>query len=324
MFDYKTKWGQHEIYRYDINKHPFVDYFKDLYNEDKLDELHLKSNDFKEVKDVLSLGYLNDRDTDLHNMFYKDIQSNELFKKMYCNFIKDIFSHFFPDEEIMIFQSFPSIRIQYMESVVIPPHYDSDHLSNHPIGEKNFIIPITKMGNTNTIFIESEPNKKDFKNINLEPGELFYFNGNKCTHHNEKNVENKLRISLDFRIIKLKDYMNYISMYDFKKTNPRDIQRNREPTLMLIGGYYQSFSKNSTISDMMNWYKIHSLMQHRPTFEKEEALATYNYMIEDNFITEHKKTKELEQVICDYLGCKHCVMTTGGTLGVIVAVMAVS
>ena len=120
--------------------------------------------------------------------------------------------YIFPDEDILIYQSFPSIRIQYMESVVIPPHYDSDHLSNHPVGEKNFLIPITKMKDTNSIYIESEPEKKDFKSIELEYGEIFCFNGNKCTHYNEQNKENKLRISLDFRIILLKDYLNYIKM----------------------------------------------------------------------------------------------------------------
>lgn len=38
-----------------------------------------------------------------------------------------------------------------MESVTVPPHKDSDSLSNHPIGEKNFIIAITEMKDTNTI-----------------------------------------------------------------------------------------------------------------------------------------------------------------------------
>ena len=324
MFDFKSSFGNHEIYKYDVNKHPFIDYFKSLFNEDELYNLHFRSNDYNEVKDVLYLGYLNDKDTDLHRIFYNDIKSNDLFKKLYCNFVKDIYKDFFPQEEIMIFQSFPSIRIQYMESVVVPPHYDSDHLSNHPLGEKNFLIPITNMENTNTIFIESEPNKKDFKNINLEPGELFYFNGNSCTHYNEKNRENKLRISLDFRIIKLKDYMNYILNNDVKKTNPRDIQKDREATLMLIGGYYQSCNVKSSIDDMMNWYKIHPIMQHRPTFEKEEALATYNYMNEDNFITEHTKTKELEQIISTYLGCKHCIMTTSGTMAIILSMMSLN
>ena len=39
---------------------------------------------------------------------------------------------------------------------------DSDDLGKHPLGEKNFILPITKMYGSNTIFIESEPDKKDF------------------------------------------------------------------------------------------------------------------------------------------------------------------
>jgi len=322
MFNLKSTFGNHKIYNYDINKHPFIDYFKKLFNEDKLETVHLRSSDYTNEKDRLQLGNLNERDTDLHRLFYNDIKSNELFKKLYCNFVKDVYTYFFPQEEVMIFQSYPSIRIQYMENVVVPPHYDSDHLSNHPFGEKNFLIPITKMENTNTIFIESEPNKKDFKNINLKPGELFYFNGNTCTHYNEKNVENKIRISLDFRTISLKDYMNYVFNNDVNKINPRDVQKNREATLMLIGGYYQMCEIKSGIHDMMNWNKMAPIMQHRPTFEKEEALATYNYMNEDNFITEHKKTNELEQIICKYLRCKHCIMTTSGTVAIILSLMS--
>ena len=74
---------------------------------------------------------------------------------------------FFPKENVLIYQSYPSIRIQFMKSVTIPAHCDSDSIGNHPIGEKNFIIPITRMRNTNSIYIESEPNKKDFKSIEL-------------------------------------------------------------------------------------------------------------------------------------------------------------
>ena len=90
---------------------------------------------------------------------------------------------------------------------------------------------------------------------------------------------------------------------------------------MLAGGYYQICNKDDSISNMMNWYKIHPIMQHRPTFEKEEALATYSYMMEDNFVTEHKKTQELEKMICDYVGCKHCIMTTSGTVAIMLALM---
>ena len=322
MFNLKSKWGDHKIYNFDINKHPFIEYFVKLFNEEDLENLHLKSKDYNKVKDVLKLGYLNDKDTDLHNIFYNDIKSNDIFKNLYCKFIKDIYTYFFPDEDFFIYQSFPSIRIQYMDSVVIPPHYDSDLLSNHPVGEKNFLIPITNMKNTNSIHIESEPEKKDFKSIDLKYGDIFYFNGNKCTHYNEKNKENKLRISLDFRIMLWKDYLNYISNFDLKIINPRDLGKKRDPTLMLLGGYYQLCKKDTSIIDMMNWYKIHTIMQHRPTFEKEEALATYSYMMEDNFVTEYKKTLELEKMICSYIGCKHCIMTTSGTVAIILALMS--
>ena len=81
---------------------------------------------------------MNDRDTDLHKIFYNIIKSDNTFKYLYCNFVKDIYKELYTDETYMIYQSFPSIRIQYMDSVVVPPHYDSDHLSNHPDGEKIF------------------------------------------------------------------------------------------------------------------------------------------------------------------------------------------
>jgi perosamine synthetase len=322
MFSLKNKCGDHEIYSYDINHHKFIQYFKELYNEENLDMLYLKSSDYKYLKDKLELGGLNEIDTDLHITFYNDIKTNKKFKKLYCTFVKDIYNEFFPNEKYMIFQTFPSIRVQFMKSVAVPPHKDSDYLSNHPLGEKNFLIPITEMKNTNSIYIESEPDKKDFKSIHLQPGDLYYFNGNMCTHYNKPNNENKLRISLDFRVMLYDDYIKYLKTSDLKKTNPRDLQRKRGPTLMLIGKYYQCFYRDTQLNDMMNWYKMKSIMQHRPTFEKEEAEATYKYMLEDSFITEYKKTEELENMISKYLNCKECIMTTSGTCAIILSLMA--
>jgi perosamine synthetase len=322
MFKYKSEWGNHKTYSYDNQKHPFIQYFKNLYNEEQLDMLHLKSTDYNYLKDKLELGGLNEIDTDLHITFYNDIKKNKTFKKLYCTFVKDIYNEFFPNEKYMIFQTFPSVRFQFMKSVAVPPHKDSDHLSNHPIGEKNFLIPITEMKNTNSIYIESEPDKKDFKSIHLQPGDLYYFNANMCTHYNKPNNENKLRISLDFRVMLYDDYVKYLKTSDLKKTNPRDLQRKRDPTLMLIGKYYQCFDRDTDLNDMMNWYKMEPIMQHRPTFEKEEAEATYKYMLEDSFITEYKKTEELENIISNYLNCKECIMTTSGTCAIILSLMA--
>lgn len=323
MFNNKSKIGQHKIYSFDTNKNKFIEYFQKLFDESNLEQLHLKSSDYNIAKDRLDMGYLNDRDTDLHQIFYNDIKKNETFKLLYCNLIRDIHNYFFTNEKYLIYQSYPSIRFQFMQSKVIPLHCDSDSLSNHPLGEKNFLLPLTSMKNTNSIYIESEPGKQDYQSIELNYGELFYFNGNTCTHYNEQNKEGKLRISLDFRLILIEDYKKYVNLSDIISTNPRDIYWKRDPKLMQIGGYYQITNINDSIDKMMKWFTIKdTIMQHRPTFEKEEAEACYKYMLGDNFVTEHKKTIELEQMICNYIKCKHCIMTTSGTTAIILALMA--
>jgi len=237
--------------------------------------------------------------------------------------IKDIFNSFFSDEKVLIYQSYPSIRFQFENSVAVPPHCDSDEIGKHPIGEKNFIIPITKMSNTNSLYIESKPNKGDFEPVYLEYGDIFYFNGNKCIHKNMPNKEGKFRISFDFRIILSKDYITYLNNNNITYTNPRDLQSNRVPITMTVGGYYQITFKDYNLEKMIEWYKIPNLLlQHRPTFGKAEAQACYDYMSDDNFVTEHKKTIELENMICKYLNVKNCIMTTSGTSALILSLMA--
>lgn len=318
--------GHHNIYKIDVSKHTFLQYFIDLYKYENLQQLHTISTSCHNDN-------LSDKETDLHEIFYNDIKKNATFKQLYCNLIKDIYDNLFPEESVYIYQSFPSIRIQYINNIVIPPHYDSDQLGNHPIGEKNFILPITKMYGTNCVFIESEPDKKDFKGIEMDYGDLFYFNGNRCTHYNEKNIEDNIRISLDFRIILLKDYKNYINSNSIVFTNPRD---KRIPVKMTIGGYYQMCLKKyasenrssddiDVISNMMNsWYVNKQLiMQTRPNFDINEANACYEYMKSgDNFITEYKQTQYLEKMICDFTGAKYCSMITSGTTALIAAFLS--
>ena len=118
-----------------------------------------------------------------------------------------------------------------------------------------------------------------------------------------------------------KDYLKYVNFSDLKKTNPRDLALNRPQTLMLAGGYYQICQK-SKVEQLSDWTKIENIMQHRPSFGKEEAESCYQYMLADNFITEHKKTEELEKVISNYLNCRECIMTTSGTLAITLALMA--
>lgn len=330
MFSLKESYGtEHHVYNYDVNRYNFKKYLQQVLSIDSLENVKEICKEYIENKeDIINNNYnFNDVETNLHKRFYNEIKKNDIFKNMYCNLIKDIFDNFFYSEDVLIYQSYPSIRFQFENSIAVPEHYDADEKASHPLGEKNFLIPITKMENTNTILIESEPRKRDFKNINMDFGDIFYFNGNQCTHKNESNQEGWVRISFDFRVILIKDYYNYINN-KIVYTNPRDKNSDRIPISLTIGSYYQVTFKNDSIQKMMEWYLPKSrdedmfIMQHRPTFDKAEADSCYKYMMEDNFVTEHKKTNELEKMISNYLNVKHTIMTTSCTAALILAFMA--
>ena len=62
--------------------------------------------------------------------------------------------------------------------------------------------------------------------------------------------------------------------------------------------------------------------QYEPLFDDKELRAVYEYMGSDNWLTEHKVTTKLENMLYDYLDVKHCVMMPNGTLALYAALMA--
>lgn len=315
-FEFCESFGEHSIYKYNQAQFPFRTFFESLYKTSDLEHLHLKSS-----ADLSS--NLQDIETDLHKLFYCEIKTNPYFKQLYCQFIKSIYQQFFPSETFMIFQSFPSVRFQFINNKTIPPHYDSDSIGKHPVGEKNFLIPITSMFGTKRLFIESSPKKCDFKGITMSEGEILFFNGNTCTHYNETNSESTIRISLDFRIILKQDYIKYINSGEITQTNPRDPEKQRTPTKMIIGGYYQSSKQSDSIETMTDWhFQKDLILQSKPNFSIEEANACFEYLKDGkNFITEYEQTANLETIISNFIGVKHVLMTPSGSMALILALL---
>ena len=90
---------------------------------------------------------------------------------------------------------------------------------------------------------------------------------------------------------------------------------------MMIGSYYQIlFQKEPFIVNKID----KTIVQMRPTFSTEEADACYNYMKDDTYVTEYKKTLELENMLCKYLNCKNCIMTTSGTSALLLSLMSLN
>lgn len=63
--------------------------------------------------------------------------------------------------------------------------------------------------------------------------------------------------------------------------------------------------------------------QMEPGFDHNEADAVYEYMNSGGWCTEFKKTREFEQMICEYTGAKHCWIMANGTVSLSAALMAV-
>ena len=93
---------------------------------------------------------------------------------------------------------------------VVKKHYDSDDEHRHPKGEINFIIALTDMYDSNSIWYESYPRLGDFKAMDLKAGDVLCFNGNLCEHYNKINKTGKTRVSMDFRILP-SNYVNEIN-----------------------------------------------------------------------------------------------------------------
>ena len=312
MFVHKRTFGQHQVLTFDKTKFRFIEYLHKVYDTHDLSRMHIGYEEFFNVNDI---------ETPLHKKFYQSIKEDDEFKNIYCDLIRAIHLQFFPDEPYLIYQGFPSIRMQFPGSIAVKKHCDSDSIGSHPVGERNFIIPLTKMSKTASIYIESEPGKGDFQSQDLDYGDLFYFNGNTCIHHNEPNDENYLRVSFDFRVVTPKDYYNYVMNTPIVYTRPRDENTDRKPVMITIGGYYQVVFKNEP--DWEWYHRKDTIVQSRPTFEREETRAISEYIHSgDPFYTEFRETEKLERYIQDYMNVKNCSMVTSGTAALICALLA--
>ena len=62
--------------------------------------------------------------------------------------------------------------------------------------------------------------------------------------------------------------------------------------------------------------------QMRPMFGVEEKRALMEYMDEDGFITEYKRTEQFEGMIAEFTGARHCIVVNNGTISLTLAALA--
>ena len=217
---------------YNDKTYPFNKILAELFKVESIEQLHKKISS----KEDFNADLGKDSESFYHKLFYKEIKNlNSNLRKTWEVFISEEIRNHFPNENTLIIQKLPNIRIHIPNGLAIKRwHCDSDKDHKHPIGEINCVMPFTKMYDTNSLWRESNPSKGDFKPFNLKFGELVYWNGNTCIHGNKINNTEITRISFDFRIFFKDKYEKYIS-----NTNNNFSSTATMGTKFVLGAYYK-------------------------------------------------------------------------------------
>jgi hypothetical protein len=221
-------------YNYDNKLFDFCSLIYEIYNhkysfDGELSQLHSILNRFSdsqktELIKIPQIG-VNDRKSIFIRDYYDFVDTDSRFQEQYKQFIITYIKPLFPNESLVLYQTTPNIRISFPQSTAIgfrstDPSADiiglhSDSEFGHSEHEMNFVIPITNMFYTNSIYfekyIDSPDTFNDYENLLLKKNEFFRCYFNRLRHYNRINETGKTRISIDFRIIPYSKYNDSIA-----------------------------------------------------------------------------------------------------------------
>ena len=213
----QDKW---KYFDYDTSKYNFKELLCELFGRDDLENMHDSVN-YPELFNMKT-----EQSTVYHKKFYDKM--GEKFLPVYTKFIKEVIKPYFNNQEI-VFQKVPTFRTQFLNNISVGKwHRDKDY--SHSTKEVNFYMSITDSINTNAVWAESEPNKKDYKPLNAKYGEVIAWDGANCKHGNKENTEGFTRVSFDFRAMPLSDYE------EKERLNKKTVHAKMQ---MVIGQYYE-------------------------------------------------------------------------------------
>eukprot|EP00934_Nitzschia_sp_Nitz4_P007742 Nitzschia sp. Nitz4//scaffold226_size53432//28383//30972//NITZ4_006701-RA/size53432-augustus-gene-0.62-mRNA-1//-1//CDS//3329542751//7732//frame0 len=97
------------------------------------------------------------------------------------------------------YQAFPCLRMVQPHDFSIGPHADSAY-GHHPCSV-NYYLPLTQIGGSSSLFLESRPGAEDWHPIEGNYGYIKHFAGATNLHWTCENLTGYTRVSLDFRLI---------------------------------------------------------------------------------------------------------------------------
>jgi len=209
--------------KYSIEQFNFVNFIKQAFNIDDLENIH-RASDFSYQN---KFKRENDQSTHYHKLFY-DLARTETFQELYIEFIRGTIKPRY--ENGIVYQRIPTFRLQFPNNIAVGEYHKDKNYRNGEwaaaVKELNYFLPLTRATGTNTIWAESIEDKGDFSPMEAIYGEVIEWDGSNLKHGNKENTEGFTRISMDFRVISKQNYI------------PSTHASINTKTTFAIGGYY--------------------------------------------------------------------------------------
>ena len=119
------------------------------------------------------------------------------FLAVYRAFVRELLGE---DAPAYLYQAIPSFRV-HLPGNVATGNFHRDRDFNHPKKELNFLVPLTPMASTASIWVETEPGANDCQSVTMEVGQYLRFHGAVLLHGSKPNETGQSRVSFDFRIL---------------------------------------------------------------------------------------------------------------------------
>jgi hypothetical protein len=143
----------------------------------------------------------NDQSTTWHRLFYRGFA--EHVEAAYFRLVAEVIRKRY--REPIAYQRIPTFRVHLPGNVAVGEfHRDRDY--GHSPHEENYWLPLTRAWGTNTIWIESAPDREDYQPVALSYGQILLFDGANLKHGNQVNTTERTRVSMDFRVVPLSKY----------------------------------------------------------------------------------------------------------------------
>jgi hypothetical protein len=144
----------------------------------------------------------NDQNTMWHDRFYTMTEFDTLWKIHYVEFVRWV-------QEIVgepiVYQRIPTFRVHLPGNIAVAEaHRDRDY--HHSPDEVNVWVPLTDAFDTTAVWLETRENSLDFRPLELQYGQVAFFDGANLRHMNKPNLTDKTRVSFDLRYVPLSIY----------------------------------------------------------------------------------------------------------------------